>query len=94
MKLSVTVRVNQQAVVCIVRSSQRLIDDVVVVPAGPCSDRLVTDWAGTVLLTPKVRHRPFSPQVLFHPNAKAFFQIDFPGWVVWIAVALDFGVPF
>ena len=93
MNLCVAVRMNQQTIFCVVCSTQRFVDDVVAVPSGHLGDRLVTDRAAPVLLTPQVRQHPFSSQVILHLYAQAFFQIDFPCWVIRIAVTLDFDVP-
>ena len=94
MNLCVAVRMNQQSVICRVRPSQRLIDDVVVMPTGHVCDGLATDRAEPLLLTPEVREHPFTLQVVFHLYAEAPLQIEFPCWVIRIAVPLDFDVTF
>ena len=49
MNLSVTIGVNQDAVLCTICATQRLVHDVVVVPARYLGDGLVTRTFDTVL---------------------------------------------
>lgn len=90
MHLSVAIGMNQDAVVCAVCASHHFVDDVVVVPACHVCDRLGTDRTDAALLFPEVGEGPFPMQGLFHLYAKAFFKIEFPGGIVWVAVSFDF----
>lgn len=92
MKLSVAIWMNQQSILCRVRSTQRPIDDVVVVPARYLRNGLFADWAESFLLTLKMRQHSFALQVVLHLNAKALFQIEFPLRVIRVAVSFDFDV--
>ena len=87
-----TVWLNQQALIRFIRSSQRLVDDMVVRPSRQGTDALVTDRANTVLFSPEVCQHSFTLQVVFHLYAQAFCKIDFPLWVIRITAPLDFDV--
>jgi hypothetical protein len=66
MNLSVAIGMDQYTVVCLVCPTQRLIDDVVVVPTGHFRDRLRADRAETALLLPEVDQGASSAQSLIH----------------------------
>ena len=92
MNLSVAVGMDQNAVTYSVCSPHRFVYDVVVMPA-----RHLCDWSGadrtvTALLLPEVGQGSFSSQGLFHLYAQAFFKVDFPRGVVWVAGSFYFDV--
>ena len=60
MNLSVAIGMDQYTVVCLVCPPQRLIDDVVVVPACYVRNRLVADGAEAALFFPEVPQPTFS----------------------------------
>ena len=69
MNLSMAVRVEQHPVLSPICPSIYPTYDMVVIPSRKFGDLLVTDWAETVLLFPKVNELPLSFQVLYHLNA-------------------------
>lgn len=89
MNLSVAIGMDQYTVVCLVCPTQRLIDDVVVVPTGHFRDRLRADRAETALLLPEVDQGASSAQSLIHLDAAAFFQIEFPCRIVGVTVSFN-----
>ena len=92
MNLSVTIGMNQDAVLCTICATQRLVHDVVVVPARYLGDGLVTHWADASLFFPQVQQFAFPVQGLFHFYAQAFFKIEFPCWIVGVAFPFDLGM--
>ena len=94
MNLSVAIGMNQDAVLCTVCAAHRFVDDVVVVPTRHLRDGLGTDRADASLFFPEVHQSTFSVQGSFHFYAKAFFKIDFPCWIVGVAVPFELGVLF
>ena len=89
MNLPVTVRMNKSTVLCMIRSSHRFVDDVVVVPSCHLRDRLVTDRARAALLFPKVGQGASSLQGLCHLYTEAFFQIEFPCRIVGVTISFN-----
>ena len=92
MNLSVAVGMNQDAVLCALSTTQRFVDDVVVVPTRGLGDGLMADWADASLFLPQVQQATFSVQGLCHLYAQAFLKIAFPCWVVGVTVPFDLGV--
>ena len=92
MNLSVTIGMNQDAVLCTICATQRLVHDVVVVPARYLGDGLVTHWTDASLFFPQVQQLAFPVQGLFHLYAQAFFKIEFPCWIVGVAFPFDLGM--
>ena len=93
MNLFVAIGMDQDAVFCGVRSSQRFVHDVVVVPSRDVRDGFGTDWTDAALRFPEVHQPTFSAQGLLHFDAKAYFQIECPLRVVGVTFPLDLCVP-
>ena len=60
MNLSVAIGMDQDAVLCVVCTPQRFVNDVVVVPACYVRNRLVADGAEAALFFPEVHQPTFS----------------------------------
>ena len=84
MNLFVAVGMDQDSILCVVCTPQRLVDHVVVMPPCYVRDRLVADRADTALLFPEVHQPTFPTQGLFHPYAESRFQVEFPCRIVGI----------
>ena len=93
MNLFVAIGMYQDAVLCIVCTSQCLVDNVVVMPTCYLRDKLVADRADAALFLPEVRQPTFSLQGLFYLYAEACFEIEFPSRVVGITFPLNLCVP-
>ena len=93
MNLSVAIGMDQDAVLCVVCTPQRFVNDVVVVPACYVRNRLVADGAEAALFFPEVQQPTSSVKGLCHLYASAFFKVAFPGRIVGIAVSFDLFVP-
>src|SRR6478672_9147809 len=52
----------------------------------------MTDRAFPVLLQPKVTRRPTTRQGIGHPKRTSLFEVQLPGRIIRIGIALDFDV--
>ena len=93
MNLPVTVRMNKDAVFYSIRTSQCLVDNVVVVPACHFRDGLVTDGAESVLFFPKIAEQPATTKIVLHLEAQVFFKVHLPFGIVGIALAFYLSMP-
>ena len=93
MNLSVTIGMDQDAVLCVVCAAQRFVNNMVVVPACYVRNGLSADGAEAALLFPEVHQPTSSVEGLCHPYATAFFKVAFPGRIVGIAISFDLSVP-
>ena len=89
MDLSVAVGVEQHEVVQAVTTSFRSPDDVMGMPSFDLDDRLAADWADALLLFPEIEQLPFPNEVVRHPDAEAFFEVDLPGRIVRVGSLSD-----
>ena len=89
MNLPVTVRMNKGTVLCMIRSSHRFVDDVVVVPTGYFGQWLVTVGADAPLFLPQIRQCLASLQGWRYLYAVALFKIRFPFRIIGVARPLD-----
>jgi hypothetical protein len=94
MDLSMAVRVEQDAIIHVVRSSQRTPDDVMVMPSCDFRDFLLADGTDPLLLLPEVQQ--FSPplQIVGHLDPQAFFKVGFPERIVRVGLPFDFEMSF
>src|SRR6266566_6025428 len=64
------------------------------VPSCNLCDFLLTHWAESVLLFPKVDKPAFSFQGVYYVNVQTLFVVAFPFWVVWVGLRFDFDMSF
>ena len=72
-----------------VTTSFRSPDDVMAMPSFDLGDRLAADWADAPLLFPEIEQLPLPNEVVRHPDAEAFLEIDLPGWIVGVGPLSD-----
>src|SRR5947209_7970384 len=63
-------------------------------PSRDLGDLLVTDWAQTALLFPKVDEPLLPFEGIYHLHVETFFIVALPLRVIQIGFSTDFGVPF
>jgi len=94
MHLPVTVGVEEDKIVHAVLTAFRSPDDVMTVPSLDLGDRLGADGTDAPLFLPEMEQLPFPGEVGLHLDAKALFEVDLPGGIVWIGPCFDLCMPF
>ena len=94
MHLPVTVGVEEDEIVHAVPTALRSPDDVMTVPSLDLGDRLGADGTDAPLFLPEMEQLPFPGEVGLHLDAKALFEVDLPGGIVWIGSCFDLCMPF
>ena len=84
MHLPVTVGVEEDKIVHAVLPAFRSPDDVMTVPSLDHGDRLGADGTDAPLFLPEMEQLPFPSEVGLHLDAKALFEVDLPGGIVWM----------
>src|SRR5689334_2362722 len=62
------------------------------VPSSNLGDFLLTHWAKSVLLFPKMKQPVFSLERCLHANVQTLFKVGFPCWIIGVCLCFDFGV--
>ena len=94
MHLPVTVGVEEDKIVHAVLTAFRSPDDVMTVPSLDLGDRLGADGTDAPLFLPEMEQLPFPGEVGLHLDAKALFEVDLPGGIVWIGSCFNLSMPF
>src|SRR5437879_3106950 len=94
MKPFVAIRMEEDAVVSFVSSSQAFPHNVMTVPSCERGDFLGAERAETVLLFPEVEQFPSPFQVVCHFHIETLFKVGLPFGIIWISFVLDFDVSF
>src|SRR5712692_2833466 len=92
MDLSVTVGMEQDPVLCLIRATMSTPHQMVAVPSAERGNLLLTDGTEPVLLLPEVEEVAFAPQGVDHLHAQTRLEVLFPLRIIRIRLRLDFGV--